>query len=66
MAEIDVVPKRHSNVWLWVLLAIVALVVVLAASGVFHRNNAGNAPNRSGQLMPRAPVSLVAITSVNV
>jgi len=35
MADIDVVPKRKTNVWLWV---IVALLVIVALWFMFARN----------------------------
>jgi IS1 family transposase len=28
MADIDVVPKHRSNVWLWIVLAVIAVAVV--------------------------------------
>ena len=35
MADIDVVPKRRTNVWIWILLAlvIVAVLFMLVAAG---------------------------------
>ena len=35
MADIDVVPKRSTNVWLWIILAIVLLAIIwfLMSSG---------------------------------
>lgn len=35
MADIDVVPKRRTNVWIWILLAlvIVAVLFILVAAG---------------------------------
>ena len=29
MADIDVVPKRHTTTWLWVIVALVVVAVVL-------------------------------------
>jgi hypothetical protein len=29
MADIDVVPKRHTTTWLWVILALIVVAVVL-------------------------------------
>ena len=31
MADIDVVPKQRSNVWLWIVLAIVVIAVIFWA-----------------------------------
>jgi hypothetical protein len=31
MADIDVVPKHHSNMWLWIVLAIVVIAVLFWA-----------------------------------
>jgi len=49
MADIDVVPKRGTNVWLWVILAIVAAVIVFALLGAFSGHN------RVGHLMDQRP-----------
>ena len=46
MANIDVVPKKRTNVWLWLVIAIV-LVTILFALGVFS----GDSPNRVGSLV---------------
>jgi len=50
MADIDVVPKRGGNAWIWIGLAIVAVLVILAFMGVFSRSNAG-----VSQYFPTAP-----------
>ena len=40
MADIDVVPKHRSNVWLWVVLAIVVIVCLIwAFAGASHRTS---------------------------
>jgi bacteriorhodopsin len=31
MADIDVVPKRRTNTWLWIVLAIVVLAILIWA-----------------------------------
>jgi hypothetical protein len=31
MADIDVVPKHHSNMWVWILLAIVVIALLFWA-----------------------------------
>jgi len=33
MADIDVVPKRRTNVWLWVILAVIVLAILWMALG---------------------------------
>jgi hypothetical protein len=33
MADIDVVPKNRSNVWLWVVLAIIAIAAMWVLAG---------------------------------
>jgi bacteriorhodopsin len=33
MADIDVVPKRRTNIWLWIVLAVIVAVVVFALMG---------------------------------
>ncbi len=37
MADIDVVPKHRSNVWLWIVLAIIVLALIIwAIAGRAH------------------------------
>jgi hypothetical protein len=33
MADIDIVPKRRTNTWIWIILAIVVLMVLWALFG---------------------------------
>jgi bacteriorhodopsin len=58
MADIDVVPKRKTSVWLWVMLAIVILAILWVAFG-----NRSTAP-RSGRGIdrPAATVARIAAT----
>ena len=35
MADIDVVPKRRTNAWVWIITAIVLALILLAVFGVF-------------------------------
>jgi len=53
MADIDVVPKSRSNVWLWVILAI---IVIAAAWFFFGRNGTGRA---TWQISPAAEIAAV-------
>ncbi len=59
MADIDVVPKKHSNTWLWVILAIIVLAIILTMTGVFSHDRNGST-NRVGEL--RTPASHFATT----
>jgi len=43
MADIDVVPKSRSNVWLWVVLAIIAVVALWF---LFGRNGTNRTTSR--------------------
>jgi len=45
MADIDVVPKRSHNTWMWIIAAVVVALIVMAVMGVFSRNG-----NRVGEL----------------
>lgn len=58
MADIDVVPKRRTNIWLWIVLAIVVVVVLwmLMAGGT-------NTPRtgRLGTPLPAPAVDLMPI-----
>lgn len=54
MADIDVVPKHHSNLWLWIVLAIVVLAILFwAFAGRTH----------AAARLNRAPGELVPITT---
>jgi hypothetical protein len=55
MADIDVVPKRRTNVWIWVVAAIVLALIVMAMMGVFS----GGSRSRVGQLMNVSPAAQV-------
>ena len=35
MADIDVVPKKRTNTWMWIILAIVVALLLLWALGMF-------------------------------
>jgi hypothetical protein len=56
MADIDVVPKRRSNVWVWIIVAIVLALILLALMGVFP----GRSPNRIGESLNSLPSSAVS------
>jgi len=43
MADIDVVPRKRSNTWLWVALAIIAALIVWVVM-----SRMGDSPNRVG------------------
>jgi hypothetical protein len=53
MADIDVVPKRKTNVWIWIVLAIVVLAVLWMMLG--GRNTA-----RTGRLGSAVPPMFTA------
>jgi len=61
MADIDVVPKRSSHLWMWIIIAIVLLAIIWAVTG--SRRASNNSPQ--GQLQnpqhQSAPVALVAL-----
>jgi hypothetical protein len=58
MADIDVVPKHHSNMWLWIVLAIVVVAILFwAFAGRTH----------AAARLSAAPAGLAPITaSVNL
>jgi uncharacterized protein YggT (Ycf19 family) len=47
MADIDVVPKQGTKVWLWIIVAIVLAVILFALMGAFS----GDEANRIGELI---------------
>jgi hypothetical protein len=53
MADIDVVPKRGTSVWLWIIVAIVLAVILFALFGAFS----GDAASRVGQVIDQWPAS---------
>jgi hypothetical protein len=54
VAEIDVVPRKRTNVWLWIVIAIVLVVLAMMLLGVFS----GDATSRVGELfVPTGPTS---------
>jgi bacteriorhodopsin len=57
MADIDVVPKRRTSVWLWVILAIVVIAILWIAMG-----NRSGAP-RSGQNIDRPTATMVRLAT---
>lgn len=63
MADIDIVPKRRSYLWLWIVLALVILAVLwyaLAGGG-----NEGRTTNPVGALGEPAPV-VAAVSPGNI
>lgn len=49
MADIDVVPKRSTNLWLWIILALVLLAIIWAVM------SNGASDTRVGQLQDLPP-----------
>ena len=47
MADIDIVPKRHSSTWMWVVLAIVVIGLIwwMTAGGTQN-------PTTTGSILP--------------
>jgi len=51
MADIDVVPKSKTNVWLWIIAAIVIALIVWAVMA----RMSGNTASRVGGLLNHLP-----------
>ena len=60
MADIDVVPKRRTNAWVWIITAIVLALILLAVFGVFP----GRSPNRIGESLNAVPSSVVSMPAL--
>jgi hypothetical protein len=61
MADIDVVPKHRSNVWLWIVLAIVAIALLIwAMTGRSH--NAAELHSESPTMSAMASPAIVGWT----
>ena len=54
MADIDVVPKRSTNVWLWIILAIALIAIIWAVM------SNGASDTRVGQLHDPQPGKTLA------
>ena len=57
MADIDVVPKRRTSVWLWVILAIVVIAILWVAMG------SRSGTPRSGQNIDRPAASVIRLAA---
>jgi hypothetical protein len=55
MADIDVVPKRRTNMWVWILLAIVIVAILWMALG------SRPATTRTGRIGGRAPAPVYSL-----
>ncbi len=58
MADIDIVPKHRSNMWLWIVIALVIVAVLWFALGNHSR------PARVGLLEAHPPAAVMAIEAV--
>jgi hypothetical protein len=56
MADIDVVPRRRSNTWLWIVLAIIVVAVVM----MMMMGGDNNATGNSGLLTPDSLNGVIA------
>jgi hypothetical protein len=59
MADIDVVPKKRTNTWLWVILAVLAVLLVLWMMGMF-------APETTGPVSQSIGIGPTATDAVTV
>jgi len=57
MADINVVPKKRTNMWLWIVGVIVLLIVVMAMMGVFSRSSSNGVGERMPQSVPAGPAA---------
>jgi bacteriorhodopsin len=55
MADIDVVPKRRTNMWLWIVLAVIVALVLFALMGGMM----GDSPQGTG-ILTAPPVTSAA------
>jgi hypothetical protein len=60
MADIDVVPKRRTNVWVWVVAALVLALIVMAMMGVFS----GGSRNTAGEVIDMSPTAQVTLGQI--
>ena len=60
MADIDVVPKRRTNLWIWVVLALVVIVVLWM---VFGRGASASRSSQLNDVEPMAPVVRVTAST---
>jgi hypothetical protein len=61
MADIDVVPKRSSHLWMWIIIAVVLLAIIWAVVG----SRRANTSSPQGQLQEHrhqpAAIALLAM-----
>jgi hypothetical protein len=55
MADIDVVPKRHTTTWLWVIVALVVAAVLLYLLFPMGADQTRPLSHSSGRRLPRPP-----------
>jgi amino acid transporter len=61
MADIDVVPKRSSHLWMWIILAIVLLAIIWAVTGSRRASTSSPQGELQNQQHQSAPIALVAM-----
>jgi bacteriorhodopsin len=57
VADIDVVPKKRTSVWLWIIIAIVGALIVFALLGGF----AGTETTRTGEVIDRPTLAAIGV-----
>jgi amino acid transporter len=61
MADIDVVPKRSSHLWMWIILAIVLLAIIWAVTGSRTASTSSPQGQLRNQQHQSTPIALVAM-----
>jgi bacteriorhodopsin len=61
MADLDVVPKRGTKLWLWVVLAVVIIAILWMAFGRRSSPATGQMHDNSGHLMPSASAAIPTV-----
>ncbi len=57
MADINVVPKKRSSVWMWVILAVIVALVLFMLMGAFSND----AANELSEMLNNYPLEVSAV-----
>jgi uncharacterized protein YneF (UPF0154 family) len=57
MADINVVPKKRSSVWMWVILAVIVALVLFMLMGAFSNE----AANELSEMLNNYPLEVSAV-----
>ena len=63
MADIDVVPRRRTNIWLWIIVALIVIGVLWWALAGGHGSNATSSLMTTPHVLARVATTALALAS---